>query len=111
MAQLLAYEDRKKSPRPSYFTHDLADDFPDKEAAPPNRVMHDMMVKDLDDFLEVVKQSPKKLTGIVAKHRGEEDDSAHSAKPSGSVVAEVLRSSRNLISICNRSGRTERTTV
>eukprot|EP00434_Breviolum_minutum_P010805 symbB.v1.2.009528.t2/scaffold576.1/size184938/2 len=72
MEDILAVEDRKKPARPSYFTHDLPDDFPAKEAAPPNRMMHDMSVSELNDFLKGVKQSPKRLQSTVAEHRGEE---------------------------------------
>mmetsp|Transcript_73049 Transcript_73049/g.116133 ORF Transcript_73049/g.116133 Transcript_73049/m.116133 type:complete len:231 (-) Transcript_73049:221-913(-) len=106
MAELLACEDQKLSPRPSYVTHDLAADFP----APPNRVMHDMVLEDLDGFLKDVKKSPKKLISIVTKHRGEEHDPV-CRKRSRSGVAEVVRFSRNLVSVCHPSGRAKRTTI
>ena len=48
----LSGQDRKKSPRASYYTYELSEDFPAKEAAPPNRVMHDMVVKEVNDFLK-----------------------------------------------------------
>lgn len=71
LADVLASEDRRASPRPSFYTCELPDNLPEKEAAPPNRVMHDIAVQRLHDYLQGVQRHPRKLVKAVADHRGE----------------------------------------
>eukprot|EP00913_Durusdinium_trenchii_P022991 g21587.t1 len=71
LADVLASEDPTSSPRSSFYTCELPDNLPEKEAAPPNRVMHDIAVQRLHDYLQGVQRHPRKLVKAVADHRGE----------------------------------------